>query len=925
MFTAVEDLMLTPGTAWQGTSIGWSYEIDKYVSKLPIISERFCGISYTNQATHILAYTAYFPTSGQDEYYLEVLDKFQSDISNHKHSNSVIIIGTDTNQSEKSSRRRIEAMNRFKEEEFSMMSILVSGKTTFHHNNQGATSAIDTILFHIPKNSEIKLEFLNHLCTLENFANLSSHDIILGDIQIPFKNEENTEADYTNTYEEFMVKKPKWDEVGIFDYQEQTFNVISQLFSNYKGPEFIPALTEMISKTLVLSAEMNFDHSKPNQDRNQRPIPGFSKEHREAYNNHAKVCKQWRKAGRPQAADHPAKAAKLQSQRRLQKLSRQAEAEKAIKQHDKLMKAHANDINSVCGLLKQMRGEKFKGTNIDYIENLCGNYTGSNVLEGFCANTEKLCNTSSCTDSESNEFYNMCSEDNQIILELIGEEIAIPKMQLSQLKDILFRKLKLNKACDIFKLTVEHLRNCGDRTLALIIQLLNSIIEHLNYLSSPQLNTAIATIIHKGKGKSVYSSKSYRQVRVTPLIGRLLDEFLRPMKISVTKTTQNKNQYGFSEGITYMMGALQRHEVEKYCQDYKMTFFGCSLDGESAFEVVYRTIQLRELYCAGEKGEFWQSSKFSYENSLTQIKMKQQISRKFQETTGVKQGHINSSDNYKIYINPALNTLDISTLGVWVGPINVSVTGIADDVYLMSSSQSGLQGLIRIAEHYGTRYKIKYGADKTKITVVGSDIDMKYFQDTTPWTMGGENVKVVENNDHLGQVISGYRQEAKNIDLRIQKGRSNLYSLLGPAFAYKCLLSPLVKLHIFRTFTCPIIRSGLSSFALRPQQIEPISLLHRKVLKSILHLSKSAPTPAIHFLLGELPIEGRIHRDMFSLFFSVWCNPDTKIHQIIKYLLANSPDNSRTWAVNLRHLSKMYKLEDLLSSLQKTQKNYKLS
>ena len=74
MFTAVEDLMLTPGTAWQGTTIGWSSEIDKYVSKLPIISERFCGIYYSNQATHLLAYTAYLPTSGQDEYFLEVLD-----------------------------------------------------------------------------------------------------------------------------------------------------------------------------------------------------------------------------------------------------------------------------------------------------------------------------------------------------------------------------------------------------------------------------------------------------------------------------------------------------------------------------------------------------------------------------------------------------------------------------------------------------------------------------------------------------------------------------------------------------------------------------------------------------------------------------------------------------------------------------------
>ena len=236
-------------------------------------------------------------------------------------------------------------------------------------------------------------------------------------------------------------------------------------------------------------------------------------------------------------------------------------------------------------------------------------------------------------------------------------------MKLIHLKDIIFKTLKLNKACDIFKLTVEHLRNCGDRTLTLILQLLNLIIEHLNYLSSPQLNTAVATIIHKGKGKSVYNYKSYRQVRVTPLIGRLLDEFLRPIKTNLTNRKQNINQYGFSEGITYMMGALQRHEVEKYCQDNKITFFGCSLDGESAFEVVDRTIQLRELYCAGERGELWKSSKFSYENSLTQIKMKQQLISKFEEKAGVKQGHINSNDNYKIYINPALNSFDTSTLG----------------------------------------------------------------------------------------------------------------------------------------------------------------------------------------------------------------------------------------------------------------------
>ena len=124
----------------------------------------------------------------------------------------------------------------------------------------------------------------------------------------------------------------------------------------------------------------------------------------------------------------------------------------------------------------------------------------------------------------------------------------------------------------------------------------------------------------KGKGKSAYKHKSYRQVRVTPLIGRLLDEYLRPVKVGLTRGEQSNNQYGFTEKISYLMGALQRHEVEKFCIDNKVTFFGCSLDGESAFEVVDRSIQLRELYCAGEEGEYWKSSKYNNSDERKTVK-----------------------------------------------------------------------------------------------------------------------------------------------------------------------------------------------------------------------------------------------------------------------------------------------------------------
>ena len=151
--------------------------------------------------------------------------------------------------------------------------------------------------------------------------------------------------------------------------------------------------------------------------------------------------------------------------------------------------------------------------------------------------------------------------------------------------------------------------------------------------------------------------------------------------------------------------------------------------------------------------------------------------------------------------------------------------------------------------------------------------------------MDGKIIEVVENNEHLGQIVSGLKQESKNVDLNLKKGRKNLFGLLGAGFSFKCLLSPAVKLHLYKTYTCPILRSGLSSFALRSANIEPLSLFQRKTLKSILKLNNSAPTPAIHFLTGELPIEGKIHLDIFSFFLGVWRNPDTKIYQIIKYYI----------------------------------------
>ena len=164
----------------------------------------------------------------------------------------------------------------------------------------------------------------------------------------------------------------------------------------------------------------------------------------------------------------------MTSQRKLQTISRESESALAIRQHDQLMDTYYSDMSQVCAKLKKICGDKLKSMEIPFIETICGTYEGVNVLEGF-RSTQKVVQWKVMWISRTKRI-------------LPNENVNIPHMQLSDIKDILFRRLKLNKACDIYKLTVEQLIYCGDETLCLILQLLNLIIDNLNYLSSPKIS-----------------------------------------------------------------------------------------------------------------------------------------------------------------------------------------------------------------------------------------------------------------------------------------------------------------------------------------------------------------------------------------------------------------------------------------------------
>ena len=309
--------MLESGPVWHGTAIGWDKSINQFITKLPLVSDRFCGVKYDDKKTQIIAYTAYLPTSGQDHDFLHVLSQLSSDIESYGALSTTLLIGLDSNQSQKSSRPRTEAMNKFINY-FSVRSVLENDSPTFHHNNLTSESQIDHILHNMHEKSNVKINLKKHLCKLNNFANISSHDALVAEIALPVVRQINLEEDHTSTYTTFTVPKPKWNASGIANYQKQTFEKLKSLSCQFQEPEFIPVLCELFSKTLVISAEQNFETSNPRPNMKKSSNPNrhklyISEKQRTAYKEHERICHEWTRQGRPSNTTHPAKIAKINS------------------------------------------------------------------------------------------------------------------------------------------------------------------------------------------------------------------------------------------------------------------------------------------------------------------------------------------------------------------------------------------------------------------------------------------------------------------------------------------------------------------------------------------------------------------------------------------------------------------------------------
>lgn len=334
------------------------------------------------------------------------------------------------------------------------------------------------------------------------------------------------ESKYTSTYSDFNRQKIIWTESKLPQYQRMVSDALSDALVSWNTPESIPHLTSLVSRLFVTSAVMVFNSGtqKPNNNL-RKPCLKI----RQAQNRLKRAFLLWKQSGKPTSKADPVKAAYAQARSELQSLRRQVDNLSNIKQNNYLMHLNHTNRSKIFKFMKRMRGHDHSPAMTNVLNTPVGTYSDEDILEGFAADTEYLGKSNDDNNKFDQKFYRLCKLDNHYIFDFLNDEpLSVPPMTLSQLNHILHVKMKPGKACDVYQVTVEHLRHCGDQAKLHLLTLINRILNDLHYLSCPQIKLGVGSAVFKGKKKPISKSSSYRRVTVTPIIGAIIDYYLDP-------------------------------------------------------------------------------------------------------------------------------------------------------------------------------------------------------------------------------------------------------------------------------------------------------------------------------------------------------------------------------------------------------------
>ena len=915
---------------YHGVATIMNDKLSKKASVIETDSDRILFHKVKIEEKTILLLNCYLPTRGTSMEELRAFERCLNRISalvlEHSSNNTSFILFSDWNLCpirHNKDKKRIKAMTNFLS---SMDARYYVPETPSFTPNLGQSSWLDGIIM----SKDLELSFLITLDE-EYFPNsTSTHSPVLAEVRYEkIRNKEPRGKRVKKEDSPFHdYKRVNWQNVHLEMYQKISEQLVEYSMSALEDAEW-DVKTKVFSDCLAKAAHMatmediksvEERHNERNVRREELLIAKvmIMKELRTYRQN---IKKRWRLEMKEAKVEHPGhkdiiRYQELENEKKrvtykLRRIEREIQREKEKTRLNALNEdLPRGDSKNFFKIMSKYKGE----SGNEYPDKLIVDgkaFVGDQVLEGFHAMAYAQSRKEKMTDTDVPSEFITIKKFNEVYENVIDmDEFETRKLaDYDIMKEL--RKIKDNKAPDLSNLMKENITRNSKSIQKKFCEIINGMIsDPANYCSS-LCSTSVASFLYKGKGKNRQDPTSYRKISIGSLFNKVVDKIFSHETQEVAKENQPPTQYGFTEGVNFLLCTLLRESIirKAVSQGKNPVLLAC--DVKNAFSKTSRPCQMYELFNAGERSKVWKYSLATYSNTWTVIKQGKKYSDLIEEMCGSKQGGVKSAVDYKSYNSPLYRLIEWSGLGLKVDKKKFGSVIVADDALSISNTIPEMQGIVSLYEYFAEIYSVEYCVKKTVVNRFGTMEAKKELEESSLSIMG---VKPLFDKEsvHLGLWISEALKDVAeiNVDSRIKKTEGKLFGYLRNIIWDKSgMASVEVKLNLYKTLLRPSLLSGLNALCIRKSTLAKLVEWENWILRKILKLKKNASMTGIHATCGLLPIEGHLHKGVLSLWYNLWCNEENPAMEVVMSTLKEKAEDG-FWGAHLRDICTRYRIPD---------------
>ena len=872
-----------------GIAFVWKKELDDRIDLVYEGNSRIQAIQLsTSQNEKIIIVNTYMPTNGSENHiqkYQEILEEIRELLV--KYSKYHFIWLGDLNGSLLRSTYAHDKILRSFIHEMELSPAGECDDMTFHHFNNKSHSQIDYIM--VDKGLLDRCH--NYIVRSQEASNVSSHDPVQVSISIATQNTSKGRKKIPD-----VTPRPKWEAVNLEVYQDLTHTFLEKLGEDAERlplEQLIDDLENALKTAVNLAAP---PRRKTNKRRKKPWTPKMTWVLREL----KYIYWKWKSEGRPRG-DSPTLHRLRTLKKQLRQEQRQQAAKQRLQEQDSIMRARENDHIVFNRLIS-----KHKDGNDNLPDELTIDgqlVAGEDLLPALCQYFESLATPKTLPQYDEDVKIREDFKNEQLIRHYSDNPTRILPTVTPQMILEIIRDLKRGKAPDPTGLMAEHLHNASPLVTKVIATIMNKIIQ----------SQTIPEVLKHGRITPVFKRKNtpknidnYRRITITMLLNKVLEKILQtPLKQTLSPQLCNL-QRGFTEGASSTNTALLLSEAVAEATDKKSPLFTLYLDASKCFDVVYQNPMLNHLHDQRIVGDLWMLLNDNYKGMTSDVKWKGQVSRKFNEGQGIRQGGSNSSHVFNGKANPFLERMEKSGIGNHIGSIYVGTPTCADDVALIADNITDLQTMANLAYAESSRERFQYSITKSK-AMIFTKTNRKDFL-TYPIKMDQAEVEYSEEETHLGLVRTPGNKASDAVQDRIQKARGATYLYLRYGLQSFNGLHPNTALHIVNTRIAPILVYGFEVLDIRERDILSLETFMRAMLKRVQNLPNETANCATHILLGTLPVEAKLDSQVMGLFTRILHLQTSREKAIVLRQLSLKDLNSASWTQRVRRTLRKYNL-----------------